>query len=78
MSNLEQQYAWIKRYGMPVLYFDPMPSLGPYINQRAMFRAWPRPVRWMPTNWLVMPVVLAIDFVVMVRRALSQAKGEQP
>ena len=77
MSSHEPQYAWVKRRGLPVLYIDSMPSLGPYINQRAMFGAWPRPVRWMPTNWLVMPVVLAIDFAVTVWAALSQAKGGQ-
>lgn len=66
----EPRYGWVKRYGIPVLYFDPMPYLGPYINQRAMFGGIPRPVEWWPTNWLAMPIIWIISFTILVRNIL--------
>lgn len=73
MSNSDRQYGWAKRCGLPVLYFDPMPMLGPYMNQRAMFKdGFPRPVRWWPTNWIVMPAVWLIELGALV---VNIAKG---
>jgi len=64
-------FGWVKKHGMPIFMVDPMPQLGPYFNQRAIFRdGFPRPVRWMPTNWIFMPVVSAIDLAIHIKSAL--------
>lgn len=71
----QPQYGWVKRHGIPVLYFDPMPDLGPYINQRAWFGAYPRPVKWWPTNWLLLPIVWGFDVGAEISVIL---KGRKP
>lgn len=64
-------YFWNKRYGLPILYVDPAPELGPYIYQRAMLNAIPRPVRWWPTNWLLLPICWIIDFAKLIRTIMG-------
>lgn len=66
MSNHERQYGWVWLYGLPILYYDPMPSLGYYFNARAMIGATPRPVRWWLPNWFLLPIACAIELTILV------------
>lgn len=70
MSETERQYGWVWAYGIPILYYDPMPSLGPYFNARAMIGATPRPVRWWPPNWVILPVVSLISLAILTYKII--------
>lgn len=70
-------HFWKLEYRMPVLWVDPMPQLGYYMNQRAMFKhGFPRPVKWMPINWITVPIILVISFAAYAREALRDASNQ--
>lgn len=48
------RYVWVKRHKLPILYIDPEPSVGPYLQ--LALGLMPRPVRWWPGNWLLLPI----------------------
>lgn len=69
------KFGWVKKHKLPILYVDPMPELGGYYNQRFMLNAFPRPVWWMPSNWILVPIATVISFAIHVREALRDASN---
>lgn len=54
-------HFWVKRFGLPVLYFDPKPDWGTYWNKRMIFGLMPRPVYWLPSNWFILSITTVVS-----------------